>query len=375
MALKIAIIRPDSNTSKKGYYNSQELGLAKGFAKLGYETHIYMATNKKEIIKTTISQPDGQTIIIIELPHYLIPQISLAIFPSLIKELKNNQYDLIQVNEDNELTCFQVARYAHKNNIKCVVYQGMYKNISGRINRAYQMLFDTFLLPSFKNYISYSFCKTTRAQAHLIKKGYTNTHVIPVGLDTEAFQSNSHFDWKEQLSIKNKKILLYIGIFESRRNIVFLIDLAKKLAIDNYDLILAGKGPLLNQIETKISEEKLENVHLIGEVKQSELVSLYQIADFFLLASSYEIYGMVILEAMYFGCPVISTKTAGAEDIIEPGKNGFIINTLDATEWSSIIKDNYQSLDRNQIVSIIANNLVWDIIAKRYIEIAFKSGV
>jgi glycosyltransferase involved in cell wall biosynthesis len=372
MALKIAIVRPDSNTSKKGYYNSQELGLAKGLSKLGYETHIYMATKEKKIKKTIISQPVGQTITIIELPFYLIPQISLAVFPSLIKELKHNQYEIIQVNEENELTCFQVARYAHKNNIKCIVYQGMYKNISGRINRAYQMLYDIFLLPSFKNYINFAFCKTTRAQQHLKNKGYNNTHVVPVGLDTEAFQTMSPLDWKQELSITEKKILLYIGIFENRRNIIFLIDLAKNLAINDYDLILIGKGPLLEQAIKKISDEKINNVHILGELKQSELISLYQIADFFLLASSYEIYGMVILEAMYFGCPVISTKTAGAEDIIEPGKNGFIINELDTAKWADVIINNFRCLNRAQIKSTIVDNLVWDIIAKRYINIVFR---
>lgn len=74
-------------------------------------------------------------------------------------------------------------------------------------------------------------------------------------------------------------------------------------------------------------------------MQQEELSNIYKISDIFLLPTEYEIFGMVLLEAMYFGLPVITTYNGGSSTIIENGKNGFICSKLDKAEWKEIVCD------------------------------------
>lgn len=113
---------------------------------------------------------------------------------------------------------------------------------------------------------------------------------------------------------------------------------------------------------------------------QEALPAIYSKAQLFLLPTNYEIYGMVILEAMYFGLPVITTDNAGALTIIDNGKDGLIIPQLDSHKWIECITDlcsdtqrlhNMKQLAHNKIVE----NYNWDgTIADQYIE-AYKEAV
>lgn len=370
--MNIAIIRPDGNVASSSFYNSQELGLARGLALLGVNTDVYIADSEKNISIELIDSEGSGRVRLIKQPRYILPEIGHAIYPKLINELKKNKYHLIQVNEENELTCFAVARYAYKQGIPVIVYQGMYKPIGGRIRELFQRTYNIFLRPRFKKYISLPVTKTERAKNYLISQGYPEPVVIPVGLDLSPFSNRKDRDWRAENSLTaGQPILLYVGILENRRNLHFLIDLAKKLKSQNVALLIAGGGPLESAILDRINTEKIDNVKLIGKVTQASLPSLYEAASLFLLASDYEIYGMAVLEAMYHGTPVISTPTAGPEDIIESGVDGVLIEGVNSDDWieqiTPILGDQkMQQLMRKAAVEKIEKHLIWPAVAKEY---------
>ena len=130
-------------------------------------------------------------------------------------------------------------------------------------------------------------------------------------------------------------------------------------------------------IANKISDEKLQNrCIMLGKHSQSELPSIYAASDCFLLASDYEILGMVIMEAMYFGVPVISTKTTGADFIIKDGEDGIIIDNKDAKIWANtivrILSDNRA---RKQIGEAgkkkVMNRFLWDKTCEGFLNLYF----
>ena len=130
-------------------------------------------------------------------------------------------------------------------------------------------------------------------------------------MDIQKFSSYELKDWKSELSITDKKILLYVGTLEQRRNPLFLLEVLEHLSTD-FVLLIVGDGDLRHEMEREIKQKQLQNrCFMLGKRNQKELPSLYKAADLFLLASEYEIYGMVILEAMYFGIPTITTNLAG----------------------------------------------------------------
>ena len=369
MRNRIAIFRPDSNYIDTNYYNSQEVGLAKALAQNGFDIDIFMSGRSKTITEKNIVFESYGTVNVYELPFILIPEIDHAIYPDLINILRKNNYKLIQVNESNELSCYWVSRYASKNNIPCIVYQGMYHPITGRLRSLFQRVFNKTLLPNFIKYTTIAVGKTTSAENYLKRLGFKHTTVLPVGIDTNAFDHSCEKNWRNDYDIPtNHKILLYVGVFEKRRNINFLLDIARRLESHKYTLLLAGDGDEFNLIKNKVQNENYVNVRILGKVAQKFLRSLYEISDFFLLASNYEIYGMVVLEALYFGCPVISTKTAGPNDMIINDFNGYLIHDLNVNKWVDTIKDHSTKLNRKSIRTYVIENLTWNIIAKKYIE-------
>ena len=370
--LRMAIIRTLGVPVSAGFYNSQEIGLARGLSKHNINVDVYVAGAETQVKCRDIETTGPGKVRLFEVPFRRIPLIHQAVYPKLIPMLKKGNYQFIHVNEENELTSFQVARYAHLHDIPVVIYQGIYEQLIGRIYATFQRCYDSLLLPKLIKYIDMAFVKTSRAGKHLQKKGFFKTTVLPVGLDVLPFTQSRGRNWRNELRIpKQNTIILYVGIFEKRRNVDFLIDLAVKLREDDIVLVMAGTGPDHSRIVERIEREKVYNVRLAGLIDQGSLPDLYRESRLFLLPSSYEIYGMVVLEAMYFGVPVMSTRTAGPEDVIDDGIDGFLMSDLDCAVWTAKIRNALQKSDNldgmsKKATEKVSQHLCWDAVASTY---------
>lgn len=90
-------------------------------------------------------------------------------------------------------------------------------------------------------------------------------------------------------------------------------------------LRIVGEGPLQLALEAFRARRALDGVEFLGFVDQRALISLYAAADCFVLPSTYEPYGVVVLEAMAAGLPVVlSDRVGSASDLVRTGENGFI---------------------------------------------------
>ena len=109
------------------------------------------------------------------------------------------------------------------------------------------------------------------------------------------------------------------------------------------------------------------------KMEQKYLSLIYSMADFFLLPTEYEIFGMVLLEAMYYQNVVLTTKNGGSDTIIENEKNGFVFMNKDVERWANRIIE--ISSDYGQMKQIeyeaytyIRDNFTWDSLTDRFIE-------
>jgi glycosyltransferase involved in cell wall biosynthesis len=366
---RIAIIRTDPGTIDFESYNCQELGLAKGLALLGVDIDIFMGTTNNEVSVNALVNSYPGLINVVSLPFKKYPLLGQAYYPDLTNTLDQKRYDLLHVNEVNEITTYLIARYAKKKNIKFIIYQGMYKQLSGKVNTLKTWLIKTACHAFIKKSVTMIAAKTSRAQKFITEYGFSKTTVFPVGLDDSLLLSDIKYNVKDKFSIpEGHKILCYVGVFEARRNIDFLVDLGAALAADSYSLILVGDGPEFEAIQQKISDNKITNVHLLGRMAQKDLAQIYRDADIFLLASDYEIYGMVVLEALYYGCPVFSTNTAGPEDLINNDINGQIFDSLNLNLWTSKILSSHNLFNRENISQNLKRKYLWVSLAEEYVK-------
>lgn len=145
-----------------------------------------------------------------------------------------------------------------------------------------------------------------------------------------------------------KKAILYVGRFVKIKGIEFLID-----AMETIDakLILVGDGPDRERLEQRASKLK-DKITFWGARPHSELATIYASSDIFVLPSITLEGGVtegtptVIAEAMASGLPIIATNTGGIPDIIENGKNGFII----AEKSSDAIREKIDLLIHNEVL-------------------------
>lgn len=380
MEKHLLIVRTGGSIIDIDSYNCQELGLAKALSDKGLKVSLVLASDenqKKEICF------NGRVIDVYKIRFWSVNQ-ALAWFDNIERLMMTINPDIIQIHEFGMLMSWRVVKWAKKRKIPTVLIQGSYRPTQKIIFKQLELLFNFTFGKYVLNNVSAIGYKTLWA-ANYIKK-YTPKKCLPsfIGIDISRFEDAKSVEWREKLKLDaNSKILLYVGKIEQRRNPHFLIDIMECLDSE-YKLIIVGNGPMYDEIKNRISENKLtDKCLMLGKLSQKDLPSLYLCSDLLLLPSNYEIYGMVILEAMYFSVPVISTHTAGADTIITNSKDGVVINNLNPQKWSNEIKSIFE--DKNRLADLkrnafekIKSSLTWnstsDLFLKIY-EIGLKDNM
>ncbi len=361
---------------RKNTYNIQEIGLAKALIRKGHICDIVFWTDKSP--ETVLYKFDSDK----ELKIFYLGGKSIlnnAIYKDLNELIA--QYDIIQPAEHNQIYSAVLAK---KYPQKTIVYHGPYYcDFNKRYNLLCQAT-DLFTLPIYRRHNTPFIAKSRLAKDFLVSKGINENRisVCGVGIDTDAFLQSDFSEIPNEISkisdIKCDIKLLYIGKIEPRRNSLFLIDVLNKLREKGIDakLIIVGNGKedYLAKFAGHINELNLgDYIYKISAAEQKYLSYIYQNTDVFLLPTIYEIFGMVLLEAMYFGKPVITTQNGGSDILIQNGKTGIIEPAFDAEKWAEdvISASKNKELGKNA-AEYIKNNCTWELLADKFTE-AYKS--
>jgi len=157
--------------------------------------------------------------------------------------------------------------------------------------------------------------------------------VIPSGVDIDKFRKQQKGYLRKKLSIENGKILLYVGRLEKEKSVDFLIK-AFKLTHDKdpqANLVLVGDGKMKKSLEQEAQALGIrENVYFTGLISYREMNKVYADAEIFVFASTTETQGMVILEALASGLPVVAINDSVYDGIVKDKVNGILVdNTVE----------------------------------------------
>ena len=177
--------------------------------------------------------------------------------------------------------------------------------------------------------------------------------MIPGGVDLKKFYPNDDKAViRKQLKIPHDKvILLTVRNLVQRMGLENLIiafhDLEKKAA--DIQLVIGGKGPLQNGLIALARSFGIEHkIHFTGFISEELLPLYYQMADFFVLPTKeLEGFGLVTLEAMASGLPVLGTPVGGTKEIIGSFDSSFLFNGADPHSIADLILDKYRLLKNN----------------------------
>lgn len=375
--MKILIIRTYPSIMNIKNYNSQEIGLARAYIRAGHDCDIvYYAGNTKSYDEK-ISADNGKEITIHWLRSFSV--FNNGFFFGLGKLIK--QYDLLQVSEYDQITSWWLYTFGKK---PIYVYHGPYDSDISKKHVIKCKIIDALLLHKKNTAKTTVFTKSELATASIKKRNFGKVITVGVGLDTERFSeiNESASDFYSQL--KNLKedqslnYLLYIGVLEERRNIKFLFDTFAEVCEKNSQtrLVMIGKGrsdyvkSCFDYADTLNITDKI--IH-IDALPQNELKRIYEICDVFVFPTKFEIFGMVLLEAMAFGMSVVSSHNGGSSTLIIDNKYGTIEGDFDKTKWANAICTYLDNPDlrsdvRKEASERILNEFTWDKIAEKILN-------
>lgn len=345
------------NFGEKKYYNAQEIGLAKALRTYFEEVRVYKLVSYDQLSKTeTLENYEHLTI-------QYIPSRGLGVNGKVNPKYLDITLDALLFFSDTQLAVPKVYRWTKKYHVKFIPYIGVIESHSR--SRLKRLIINVLFK---RNIMVYKKCiclaKTPEVASNLKKIGVKETMTAPVGLDVDILKEDyKNYDIN---NIKRKygyqvddRILLFIGRMVDEKQPGRMIKIFSRIAKKNksYKLLMVGNGHLKKDIMGLIQKTGLvDKVQLIESIPNRDIWQLYRIADSFINLNQVEIFGMAILEAMYYECKVIAWRAPGPDFIIEDGISGWLIeNDDDLIE--KILDDRALGSEANKR---IVSNFSWD---------------
>ena len=364
-------------------YNNQGIGLATALSKIGHKCAlVYYA--KKGNQRTEIIERQGYKIKVFHLEGMNIAWE--AIYNDKLYEVCKN-YDIIQTSECDQICSWLLYKHFPE---KVVVYHGPYRSkYTKRYNFKCNIMNEIFGKRNGFHSVKV-IAKSNLARNDLIKLGYKNVETVGVGLDLTPLLSQKTSD---QIPTRIMNIiqtsdkyeyLLFIGTISERKNLKFVIKVLDYIVnikeIKTCKLIIIGdkvynEAQYFKECQNMLLKlNLLDNIIFLGKVEQKYLQYVYTNSKVLVLPTKYDIFGMVYLEAMYFGIPIITTLSGGSSLLINNNENGYIMPLEDIKEWSDMIVKICQDKDRWKNISmnnrtLIENNYTWDRLVSKFMKI------
>lgn len=154
-------------------------------------------------------------------------------------------------------------------------------------------------------------------------------HIIPTGLHLDEFAGGDGPTFRRQYGIEDQRpVMAFVGRIAHEKNIDFLLKVLVRVVqkLPNALLVVAGEGPAVPHIKKMVARLGLtDNVLMVGYLdRESQLLDCYRAADLFVFSSKTETQGLVVLEAMAVGTPVVSTAYMGTKDVLVDGQGAWI---------------------------------------------------
>jgi glycosyltransferase involved in cell wall biosynthesis len=158
----------------------------------------------------------------------------------------------------------------------------------------------------------------------------TPIHVLPTGLAADRFRAGDGQAFRARAGLgAERPLVTYIGRVAHEKNIGFLMEVFVQVLakVPQAVLVIAGEGPAREGLRAQVAALGLtQHVHFAGYLaRDTELLDCYAAADAFVFASRTETQGLVLLEAMAQGAPVVSTAELGTRSILVPESGALVV--------------------------------------------------
>ncbi len=184
--------------------------------------------------------------------------------------------------------------------------------------------------------------------------------VVPTGVDTEFFSNGNRFRLRRRVNVGDNQLVLgFVSRLAPEKNVEFLSRSVVSFLKENKHVhfFVIGSGPSEDNIKKQFEDaDMMERLHCFGTLNGSDLIDAYHAMDVFVFASKTETQGMVLIEAMASGIPVVAIDADGIREVVCDRYNGRLLQEenetafVDALQW-------FASLDNQAKERLVENAL------------------
>lgn len=206
----------------------------------------------------------------------------------------------------------------------------------------------------------------------VLKKYNKNVFSIPNGFSS-SIQPLQQNKCRKVLKLpEKKKIIFSLGWLIERKGFNYLVDAMREIVDRRKDVlcVIGGSGPEKNKLQRQIARLKLTDyVKLVGQIKPENVGLWMNACDIFVLPSLSESFGIVIIEALACGKPVVTTFNGGSEEIIDSNEYGLLCKPANVNDlFAKIMIALDKSWDKEKVLEY-GSQFTWDNVAKQIVEI------
>lgn len=282
----------------------------------------------------------------------------------LLPELREANFDLVHIHTPF-IAHYAGVKLAKELGVPCV--------------ETYHTFFEEYLYHYFplvpKSWMRYMARHFTRNQCNSVDKVITpstamhevlvqygvttDAEIIPTGIELSELRSGQCGLFRDKHNIdQGRPVIVHVGRVAHEKNIDFLLIMLTYLRkkVPDVLMVIAGEGPALEHLKKETTRLELDDyVKFIGYLsRDSELLDCYCSGQAFVFASRTETQGLVLLEAMALGVPVVSTAVMGTKDILAPLKGALV-----SVETPDMFADNvYRVLSNPDLHDRLSNEAI-----------------
>ena len=191
------------------------------------------------------------------------------------------------------------------------------------------------------------------------------TRICWNSVDIDKFSTDENTTFRDEHKLTDKPIVLFVGNLIKRKNVESLLE-AKRIANSDYYLVVVGDGPLFKKLNKKVEEENIRDVIFTGS--RTDVESIIPSCDVLVLPSFSESFGLVLIEALACGKPVIGSNVGGITEIItedvgllvNPEKVSSIARAIDDVINDEELRNRLASNARNRAMNFSKVNIPYD---------------
>ena len=308
--------------------------LASGLTRLGHQVHIFAPAYPE-------ASPDDEKDHVIRCP--LLFKANLSGFPivnlftsKIAHAFKALDCDIVHIHHPFWL-CVKALHLARRRHVPIVLTYHTrlerYMHYLPIPGAPLKNMLAHWKIKAVANHCNAIITPTASTEEYLRNLGVSALiETIPTGIKLQDYDSWSDEQVQQcRLSYTQKNDLLLISVsrLAEEKNLDFLLaGLAKVKAICpvSFTCLLVGDGPQRAHLEKRVVDLALEKVVVFaGNLPPREVSCVYRAADLFVFSSTSETQGMVLVEAMAGGCPVVAVRASGVHDVVKNGFNGIMV--------------------------------------------------